>query len=127
MSKKIGLMQIKKALNDARFRRLLPDEYQEEIAKYLQNPGCPSCGVPLIRKIVRECRPQLAQFFPDREIVDEQQAIEKLAENHWSVINCTTDELEDRLRKLSPGRKQIALTRFEDKVTVVINELDVIY
>lgn len=124
---KIGLMQIKKSLNDARFRRLLPPEYQEEITKYLQNPGCPSCGLPLIRKIVRNCRPQLAQFFPNQEVVDEQKVIEKLSENHWSVINCQIDELEDRLRKLSPGRKQIAVSRFEDKVTVVVNELDSIF
>lgn len=43
------------------------------------------------------------------------------------VINCHKDELEHRLQKLGPGRKQIAICRYEDQVTAVINELEIIF
>ena len=51
----------------------------------------------------------------------------KLAENYWNVINCHIDDLEYNLKKLPPGRKQLDLSRYEDQVTVVINEIDVLY
>jgi len=120
---KIDLMDIKKALRDSRFRNTLPIEYEEQLLEYLSNPSCP-CNVPFYRIILRECREQLQKYFPDREIMDEEEEIKKLAENHWLVINCDASELEGRLHKLGPGRKQIAIARFEDKVTVIVNELD---
>ena len=125
---KVGLMEIKKALlTDGRFRESLPASFKEEVAKFLANPGCPSCSVPLLRRIVREAPDQLRQYFVGREPVSEEEEIRKLMENHWSVINCHIDELEDRLRKLAPGRKQIAIARHLDQVTVVVNELDLVY
>ena len=57
--------------------------------------------------------------------VDEQ--VSKLSQNNFSIINCSITELESKLRSLSPGRKQIAISRYEDQVTVVINELDFVY
>ena len=126
-TKSIGLMDIKRALSDGRFRSKLPQDLQSEVAKYIQNPGCPGCGVPLFRKILKSCRKELSEFFPGQEVMDEEKEIQKLAENHWSVINCGIHELEDKLRSLSPGRKQIAITRFENEVTVIVNEIDVLY
>ena len=57
----------------------------------------------------------------------EPEEAKKLAENNWTVINCKADELEERLRRLPNGRKQLAIARYEDLVTVVINEIDVVY
>lgn len=124
--KKVGLTDIKNALRDSRFRDALPKTYQDDIVKYLNNPTC-TCNVPLYRKILKECKDQLIKYFPNSEILDEEKEISNLAENHWTVINCSIFELEDRLRKLPKGRKQIDVARFEDQVTVVVNELDVIY
>ena len=81
----------------------------------------------MFRKILRDCRPQLQSYFPGRELYKEEEEAAKLAENHWSVINCGIEELEDRLRNLPPGRKQIAMARYEDQVTIVVNEIDIIY
>jgi len=121
-------MEIKKALlTDGRFRESLSPALKEEVTKFLANPGCPSCSVPLIRRILSECPDQLRQYFAGREIADPTEEIQKLAKNNWSVINCHVDELEDKLKKLAPGRKQIAVARYDDQVTVVVNELDLIY
>jgi len=125
--KKIGLLDVKNALKDPRFRETLPENLTPELVKYLNNPGCGSCGIKLFRKILRDCRKQLGDYFPGRELYKEEEEMEKLAENHWSVINCRIDELEDKLRDLPPGRKQIAMARYEDQVTIVVNEIDIIY
>ena len=128
--KKIGLLDVKRALNDGRFRDSLPPEfhkrYEKEIVKFLSDPGC-SCNVPLYRGLLRDCRTQLEAYFPGREAMNEQEEAKKLAENNWTVINCKADELEERLRRLPNGRKQLAIARYEDLVTVVINEIDVVY
>lgn len=114
-------------MQDPRFRESLPQELIEDLVKYLQNPGCGSCGISLFRKILRNCRTQLSAYFPGKEIYKEEEEAAKLAENHWTVINCNIEELEDKLRKLPPGRKQIAICRHEDQATVVVNELDILW
>jgi hypothetical protein len=120
-------MEVKQALRDSRFRASLPSEsFTEEVQKYLQNPGC-ACNVPLYKKIMVEAKEQLQAYYPNRSIVDLDAEAKKLAENHWSVINCHVDELENKLRSLPSGRKQLAVSRFEDQVTVVINEIDLVY
>ena len=126
MIKKIGLMEVKQALRDKRFREALPESFKEELQKYHQNPGC-ACNVPFYKKVMTEAKEQLQQYFPNRSVADLEEDAKKLMENHWSVINCHVDELESRLKKLPSGRKQIAVTRFEDQVTVVVNELDLVY
>ncbi len=118
--KKIGLMEIKQALRDGRFRDALPINFKEDIVKFLQNPSC-ACNVPLYRRILKECKNELLSYFPDTTVADEAE------ENHWSVINCHIDYLEAKLRALAPGRKQIDVSRYGDQVTVVVNELDVIF
>ena len=121
MTKKIGLSDVKLALRDSRFRETLPEDMKEDVNKFLINPGCPSCSVPLFRRILKEAVPQIEAYFPNREIeIEEKQ--EK--PNHWQVINCSIVELEAKMRKLPPGRKQISMARFQDQVTVIINEMD---
>ena len=93
--------------------------------KFLSDPGC-SCNVPLYRAILRGAKEQLEAYYPGQETLDEEKEIESLMQNNWSVINCSIYELEDRLRRLTKGRKQIAISRYEDEVTVIINEMDVV-
>ncbi len=126
MSKPIGLMEVKQALRDQRFRDSLGGDFTDDLRKYLQNPGC-ACNVPLYRRILKERRDQLHEYYPGRELVDPEEEVRKLAENHWLVINCHVDDLEKALHDLPPGRKQLAVSRFEDQVTVVVNELDVLF
>jgi hypothetical protein len=122
MSKnKISLTEIKKALlHDARFRDSLPVEYKKEITEFLSNPGCP-CNISLYRKIMLNCREQLFQYFPDRELYEED--IEKLAENKWIVINCSIRDLELQLRSLPASRIQFAIARYQEEATVVVDVL----
>ena len=126
MDKKITISEIKKALRDSRFRSTLPKEMGKDIESFLDNPGC-ACHVPLYRKIAKECGEQLMKYFPGMVVPDHDEDVAKLAENHWTVISCHIDELEKRLRKLGPGRKQLDVARYEDQVTVVVNDLDVIF
>lgn len=119
-------MDVKQALRDHRFRESLPSSFAEDLNKYLKNPGC-ACNIPIYRRILTDAQQQLKAYFPGREVVNLAEEIQKLAENHWLVINCHVDELEERLRKLPPGRKQLAVARYEDQVTVVVNELEVIF
>lgn len=126
MSKSVGLMDVKQALRDSRFRESLPPVFQEDLQKFLNNPGC-ACNVPIYKRIMTEARQQLQAYFPNRNIANLDEEAKKLAQNTWRVINCHKDDLEKQLQKLPPGRKQLAVTRYEDQVTVVVNELDVLY
>lgn len=121
MISKIGLLDVKTALRDTRFRESLPPEYTVDVQKYLQNPGC-SCNLPIYRKILRECQKQLLAYYPAK--VEVETVAMPSPENYWKVINCHKDELEKNLRKLGPGRKSLAVARWEDQVTVVVNELN---
>ena len=125
--KKITLLDIKHALQDSRFRESLPQEqFADMLREFHKNPGCP-CNTKLYRRIIKECQPQIRQYFPHKEVIEIDEELKKLSENHWSVINCNINELEGRLKKLGPGRKQVEIARYEDNVTVVINEIDIIY
>ena len=126
MEKKITINDVKKALRDSRFRDTLPREMEKDLQAFLDNPGC-ACHLPLYRKIIKQCGEQLVKYYPGSSVPDPDEDLAKLAENHWTVINCHVDELEKRLRKLGPGRKQLDVARHEDQVTVVVNDLDVIF
>jgi hypothetical protein len=123
---KIKLSDVKAALMDARFRERLPAEVSPDIQKFLQNPGC-ACNAPLYRKILYLCSDQLREYFPGKEYESPLDEDARIAQNHWTVINCKADELEAQLRSLPPGRKQIAIARYEDEITVIVNELDLLY
>lgn len=122
----ITLADVKKALKDSRFRMTLPKEMEKEVDEFLNNPGC-ACHIPLYRKVIKDCGEQLKKYFPGFEVPNQEEEVRKIADNHWSVINCHIDELEKKLSKLPPGRKQLDVARWEDQVTVVVNELDVVF
>ena len=126
MSRPINLMDVKQALRDARFRESLPSGFKEEFQKYLNNPGC-ACNVPIYKKIMTDAKKQLQEYFPNRTVANLDEEAKNLAENHWSVINCKAEDLEKELQKLPSGRKQLAVARYEDMVTVIVNELDVLF
>jgi len=119
-------MDVKSALRDGRFRKLLPREYDKDLTKFLANPTCP-CNISFYRSILTNCKDQLMKYFPNREVVGEKNQLEEMMKNNWTVINCNVNELDGRLRKLPKGRKQLAITRYEDQVTVVVNELDMVF
>lgn len=123
---KISLLEVKQALRDGRFRSSLPQELQPDMEKYLQNPGC-ACNTKFYRRILQECKKQLVAYFPGKEIEDVDEELLKLAENNWTVFSCHIGELENKLRKLPRGRKQIAVARWEDQVTVIVNDLEVLF
>ena len=123
MKKKITALDVKDALLDRRFRDALPEKFLPDVQKFLNNPGC-ACNHPIYRKIMKEAGQQLAEYFPTKEVVEE---VPQLSRNEWSVFSCHIDELQAMLRKLPPGRKQLEIARWQDQVTVVINELDINY
>ena len=126
ISRPVSLMDVKQALRDIRFREKLPDSFKEEIHKYQQNPGC-ACNVPLYKRIMTEAKDVLQNYYPNKSVVSLEEDAKKLADNNFSVINCHIKDLEENLKKLSIGRKQIAICRYEDQVTAIINELDFLY
>lgn len=114
---------------DERFRLTLPAELNEDIQKFLKNPGC-SCNHPIYKKILKNGANQLAQYYPTKMRIEPEEIereIERVSQNEWSVINCHIDELATHLRKLPSGRKQLDIARYQDQVTVVINELDIVF
>jgi len=117
--KPLTLLDVKQAIWDKRFRELFP-EY--DFTEFLNNPGC-ACNVDLYRKIM-EHKDRLQAYFPTKTIITPKEEIEALSKNKWKVINCKADELEKQLRKLGTGRKQIAIARWENEITLVVNELD---
>ena len=118
---RIKLLDVKQALLDDRFRSTLPEELTLDVTKFLQNPGC-ACNHPIYRKVMQKASKQLAEYFPTKDTSEAEQE-ETVTKNEWSVINCSIQELAGKLRKLPPGRKQLDIARYEDQVTVVINDL----
>jgi len=124
MKNKITLLDIKQAMRDSRFRDSLPQEFQEEfredVQKYLKNPSC-KCNTPIYLKVIKECKKQVQEYYPNKEIVIPEDEIEQA--NHWTVINCSINELEKKLKQLNPIQKQISMARYQDQITVLINEM----
>lgn len=44
--------------------------------------------------------------------------------HNFHVINCSIGEVEERLKKLPLGLKQIAMARYEDQVTIIVNVME---
>jgi hypothetical protein len=125
VNNKLGLLDIKQALSsDIKFRELFP-ELKTEIDKFLKDPGC-GCNNKLYQTIMNK-RDRLQKYFPKKIIETTQEQAVKLAQNTWTVINCDINELESRLKKLPPGRKMISMSRYQDQVTVVVNEISAIF
>jgi len=113
-------------MSDPKFRQSLPPVLKEDIQKYEQNPSC-TCNLSVYRNVLKHGVEQIKAYFPGQPVVDPDKELAKLAENNFSVINCKATDLEDLLKKLPPGRKQIALARYQDEITIVVNELDLIF
>lgn len=128
MSKKVTVHDIKQALLDERFRASLPTDLSDDVSKFLKNPGC-ACNHPIYLKVMRKAGKQVAQYFPAKEALNEEEIAktEKAATNQWEVINCNVNELIYKLRELGPGRKQLEVARWQDQVTVVVNHLEGVY
>ena len=124
--KPITLLDVKQALRDARFRKSLPVELTEDITKYLQNPGC-ACNMPIYRNVLKHGKTQLEVYFPGRAVSDPEAEDKVMMNNSFVVIDCHVKDLQTKLNKLGPGRKQITCSRYEDKVVVIVNELDLVY
>jgi hypothetical protein len=124
--KKVTIHNIKQALMDDRFRASLPDTLQEDIQKFLKNPGC-ACNHPIYLNVMKKAGSQVRDYFPSMEassVEDLEKSADKVAANSWQVINCNKDELVFKLRELGPGRKQLDISRYKDEVTVVVNHLE---
>lgn len=117
----ITLADIKLALRDDRFKKSLPENFRDDIKKWEKNPGC-GCNIPFYKKIIENAKDCLKQYYPNKDISSTE--VEIFSENKFSVINCSVNDLEGLLKKMPPGRKQIAIARYENQVTVVLNEID---
>lgn len=129
MKKRINIHDVKQALLDERFRSNLPENLQDDVQKFLKNPGC-ACNHPIYMRVMQHARPQLVEYFPTKEtLTDEEteQEFDKLTKNNWQVINCSVQDLSKELKKLGTGRKQLDIARYEDQVTVVVNHLEELY
>ena len=124
--KPITLLDVKQAMRDNRFRSSLPAELKEDINKYLQNPGC-ACNMPIYRNVLKLGKTQLESYFPGRVVSDLEEEERMMMNNSFIVIDCHVKDLQARLSKLGPGRKQITCSRYEDKVVVIVNELDLVF
>lgn len=129
MKRRVTIHDIKQALLDERFRDSLPDDLQDDVQKFLKNPGC-ACNHPIYMNVMRKARTQISEYFPAKETPEEDYFIketQRLAKNEWQVINCHVNELAQALRDLGTGRKQLDVARWQDQVTVVVNHLEGIY
>jgi hypothetical protein len=124
MANKITILNVKEALLDERFRQKLPPDLKGDVIKFLGNPSC-SCNKSLYKKVIEMAPDALAEYFPTKTVETLPEAPE--TKNNWSVINCRADELQAALKKLGPGRKEIAVARWQDQVTVIVNELEAVF
>lgn len=117
---------MKQALLDKRFRDSLPIDFTEDIQKFLRNPGC-SCNHPIYKKIMTNAADQIASYYPTKQKIepaDIEAEEARMMQNNWTVINCKVQDLAEKLRSLPHGRKQLDIARWQDEVTVVINDLE---
>ncbi len=106
-------------MRDQRFRNSLPVDLKEDVEKYLENPSCGSCNISLYKKIIKKCKEQIKRYYPGKTIVEPEE--EQI--NYWRVFSCNINELEQKLKSIPKIPKQIAMARWQDQITVVINEL----
>ena len=118
--KEIKIATIKKALQDRDFRNQY-SEYQKEIDEWINNPDC-KCNAPLYNAILADTS-RLEKYFGEEIVITDPPMPEEPEQvNQWSVINCHIDELDNHLQGLSHGPKFITIARWEDQVTVIIND-----
>lgn len=121
--KKINLIDIKQALWDDRFCKLFP-EYELQIDKFKKDPGC-TCNSALLRSILKN-KDKLKIYFPNREVItqeEEQEEIQK-SPNSFKVINCNIFNLGDNIKQFPKGKRLVCASRFKDKITIVLNDVE---
>jgi len=111
---------LKKALRDHGFRGMYP-ELSAEMDKWISNPDC-QCNAPLYNTLLSDIQRLKRYFGEDIVVAEPAIAVEPEQINRWQVINCKVDELEAILQGLSHGPKQLAIARFNQDITVVIND-----
>ena len=70
-------------------------EMKDDVAKYLQNPGC-GCNVPFFKKLLQLAVPQLKEYYGNGSEINEQEAA--LLENLDKVV----DTSEPKRQPLPP-------------------------
>jgi hypothetical protein len=95
----------------------------EDIKKYEENPDCP-CNWNIYKNVIKHASKELKAYWGEGEVVNVDDLVKPL-ENNFSVINCKISELESKLKALPMGRKQLAMARYQDEITVIVNELDI--
>jgi hypothetical protein len=126
MKNKVTIMDLKQALWDKRFQDLFP-ESAEQIKSFLKDPGC-GCNMTFLRSLLKY-KDRLQSYFPTKEVItpEEEEAERKAVRNDWKVINCNVFNLNDRLKEVPKGKRMMAASRFRDKITVVVNDIDAIF
>ena len=126
MKSKVSMFDLKQALWDIRFQELFP-EYSEQIKQYLKDPGC-GCNMTFLRNLMRQ-KDRIKKYFPTKEVItpEEEDESYKSIKNQWKVINCNVFNLKEKLAALPKGKRMVAGSRFRDKITVVINDIDAIF
>jgi hypothetical protein len=124
--KEITVESVKKALLDRKFRNLYPD-LEKDMDKWMDNPGC-KCNIPLYNTILSDIEILKKYFGSDIVITSpplpEDNSSDQI--NHWTVFNGSVNDLEKFLNDLSSGPKQVAVARWEDQITVIVNDPDFI-
>lgn len=123
MNRKLGILDVKQALYDVKFQALFP-ELKEDIEKAIKDPTC-ACNRSIYVKFFKY-KDRLKTYFPNREVETQEEETERLVSTPWlgvKVISCHINDLEAKLRKLPGTQKQIAIARWEDQVTVILNDL----
>lgn len=118
---KLTVMDVKQALWNKDFREMFP-EYKDGIERYLKDPGC-ACNLNFVLSLMNH-KDRMKKYFPNKEIVTP--AEEPPPPNDWGVINCPIHQLEDRMRKVPPGKRMVAAARWKDRVTIILNDLNAI-
>ena len=78
--RKVGLLDVKAALQDERFRDTLPEEMQKEF-KDMSCSSCPA-NTSFYQNILRNCRSQLQEYFPAREVANIKEENKKIEEQN---------------------------------------------
>ena len=119
---KLNLLDLKQAIWDSRFRDLFP-EMKDQFERYLKDPGC-ACNVGFLKGLMREGE-RLKQYFPTKEMVTTEEEVDGAA-NDYVVINCPVEQLQDRLRTYPKTKRMVAAARWQNRVTVVLNDVSAI-
>ncbi len=118
---KLTLIDVKAAIWSQKFRDLFP-EYKVALERYLKDPGC-ACNLGLIKDLMR-MKDRMQQYFPDKECKTPDEEESEL-KNEWMVINCNVNDLEQKIKRLSSGKRIVAASRFKDRITAVVNDIEV--